>query len=903
MKLSTRVALVLIIVAGLCLSFLPTTPVRSAPSADDLLSQLEWLSGGTAQIAYHAHTGYVRFVGVSPQHAIQAESGPATPAPAPETVARQFLNQYGSLFGLTDPERELSLMKEQTDPTGSSMVRFQQVFAGIPVLAGELIVNLDEKKAVLSASGEILPRPRVDPAPGVDAQTARQTALGVISRQYGIAVDGLSATSPELWVYDPILLADRATAPTRLVWRMEVSAGADSPVREIVLVDAHQGGVVLHFNQVDTLLRLQTYTAKNTQNLPGTLVCDQTNPTCSTGDLHAQGAHIYASDTYNYFKNNFNRDSINGAGMTIRSTVHYKSGYDNAFWSGTQMVYGDFYGFPLADDVVAHELTHGVTDYSSRLFYIFQSGAINEAISDIFGEFVDQTNGKGNDTAAVKWLMGEDITGLGAIRDMRNPHNFFQPERMTDSLYWDCGGLYPDYGGVHTNSGVANKAAYLMTDGDTFNGKTVVGIGLNKVGAIWYYAETHLLTSGSNYDDLYTNLQQACGVLVGTNGITVADCQEVKKALDAVEMNLQPVGCGVQEAPVCTGTRSPTTLYNDDFEPPAPLRWTKTLPWYLIPAEFNMSYATGGSSSLMGYDQPVAADYSAIMNTSVFIPPVTLTKSPYLRFNHSYSFDLGGFDGGIVQYALDGTNNWVNAGSLMVNNGYNGTILTGYGNPLGGTPAFISDSYGYTSTRLDLSSLAGHTTRFRFRIGTDKVYDAPGWFIDDFRIYTCDEPMLVLPLFVRVVPVVNGDFEKGAQGWARASSSASSLITNSLPGGVVPHSGSYAVWLGGKDNETGWISQSVHVPAGYTKLHFYVRIDSLEANAGMDQFTVSVNGTPMPGYPLDLTVGSSTAGWVEYTLDLAAYAGQNVTLKFAISTDAAGGISSLFLDDVSLTRP
>ncbi|WP_343424179.1 hypothetical protein [Candidatus Amarolinea dominans] len=101
---------------------------------------------------------------------------------------------------------------------------------------------------------------------------------------------------------------------------------------------------------------------------------------------HAVAAHRYAGDTYNFYFNNHNRDSMDGAGMTLKSTVHYRSGYQNAFWNGSQMVYGDGYGFPLADDVVAHELTHGVTEHESDLFYYYQSGAINESFSDLWGE-------------------------------------------------------------------------------------------------------------------------------------------------------------------------------------------------------------------------------------------------------------------------------------------------------------------------------------------------------------------------------------------------------------------------------------------------------------------------------------------------------------------------------------
>ena len=117
-------------------------------------------------------------------------------------------------------------------------------------------------------------------------------------------------------------------------------------------------------------------------------------------------AYEYTGDTYDFYKNNFGRDSIDGAGMTLISTVRYCTKdaeacpYKNAFWNGQQIVFGQ--GFTAADDIVAHELTHGVTDYTAHLFYYMQSGAINESLSDIMGEFVDFANGKGNDTAAAR---------------------------------------------------------------------------------------------------------------------------------------------------------------------------------------------------------------------------------------------------------------------------------------------------------------------------------------------------------------------------------------------------------------------------------------------------------------------------------------------------------------------
>ena len=207
------------------------------------------------------------------------------------------------------------------------------------------------------------------------------------------------------------------------------------------------------------------------------------------------------------------------------------------------MVYGD--GFAAADDVVGHELTHGVTEFSSHLFYYFQSGAINESLSDVFGEFVDLTNGAGNDTAGVKWQLGEDLpSSIGAIRNMKTRRNPTRPcrradpDRMTSPNY-TIDQNEGDDGGVHTNSGVNNKAAYLITDGTagepggTFNGRTITGLGITKAARIYYEVETAFLTSGSDYADLGSALPQACDNLVGTVGITAADCTQVRGAVAA----------------------------------------------------------------------------------------------------------------------------------------------------------------------------------------------------------------------------------------------------------------------------------------------------------------------------------------------------------------------------------
>jgi Zn-dependent metalloprotease len=485
---------------------------------------------------------------------------------------------------------------------------------------------------------------------------------------------------------------------------------------------------------------VKTYTANGNATLPGTLLCDQTKPTCTNNiNPHADAAHKYAMGTNTFYATQHERDSIDDQGMTIISTVHYEVGYDNAFWNGEQMVYGDAFGFALADDVVAHELTHGVTQYESNLFYYYQSGAINESFSDLWGEFYDQVNTQGNDAANVKWQIGEDVSGLGILRSMSTPPVYNDPDRMSSSYYYEGD---EDNGGVHTNSGVNNKAVYLMVDGGNFNSKTVTALGWTKTAAIYYEAQTKLLFSGADYSDLYYALQQACKNLIGQKGISAVDCAEVKDALDAVEMNAQPATNFNTDAPLCDAGSAPNFVFSDDLEAGTSnwtfsngtnLRWQVDSP--LGP------FAQSGLHSLYADDDP-----AKVTDAIARLKPIAIPANAYLHFAHAYDFESGyntgdptfyNFDGGVLEYSINNSSTWVDAGSLINFNGYKGTLFTGAGNPLSGRSAFVGASHGYISSRVDLAPLAGKAVIFRWRMGLDEAGLALGWWVDNVRLYTC----------------------------------------------------------------------------------------------------------------------------------------------------------------------
>lgn len=234
-------------------------------------------------------------------------------------------------------------------------------------------------------------------------------------------------------------------------------------------------------------------------------------------DNAALDAHWGVSSTYDYFKNTFNRNSYNNSGGALKSYVHYSSAYENAYWSGTEMVYGDGASTfaPLTSlDVTAHELGHGICEYSANLVYSRESGALNEGLSDIWGSVVE------NAFAPTKqnFLIGEDITKTapGYLRSMSNPKSGLsaQPDTYLGTN-WKAAtsSCTPtnnnDQCGVHYNSGVLNHFFYILTQGktgtnDKGNSYSVTGIGFDKSAKIIYRMETSYLSSTSTYASVLT---------------------------------------------------------------------------------------------------------------------------------------------------------------------------------------------------------------------------------------------------------------------------------------------------------------------------------------------------------------------------------------------------------------
>jgi len=235
--------------------------------------------------------------------------------------------------------------------------------------------------------------------------------------------------------------------------------------------------------------------------------------TIFNGSATGVQAHFGAEQTHKYFSQNHNRNSYNGSGAVIRSYVSYSSNYVNAFWDGSRMTYGDGdgvnYGPLVSLDIVGHEIAHGVTEYTANLVYSYESGALNESFSDIFGESIENYAQGNND-----WLMGDAIGAGGsggALRSMSNPNIYNQPDTYLGTNWYSGSG---DNGGVHYNSGVQNFWFYLLSTGgngtnDNGDSYSVSAIGMDTAASIAYRNLSVYLNSNSQYDDARAGSIQA----------------------------------------------------------------------------------------------------------------------------------------------------------------------------------------------------------------------------------------------------------------------------------------------------------------------------------------------------------------------------------------------------------
>ncbi|GAA5079444.1 Zn-dependent metalloprotease [Thermocatellispora tengchongensis] len=263
--------------------------------------------------------------------------------------------------------------------------------------------------------------------------------------------------------------------------------------------------------------------------LPGRRVRGEGDP--AVPDEAVNDAYDGSGLTYDFYREVFGRDSIDGRGLEIVSSVHYERDHDNAAWTGFQMIYGDGSGrvfrkgaLTKAIDVIGHELTHGVTQFTAQLVYSKQSGALNESFSDVFGSLVKQYS-RGQSAEEADWLIGEGILGTAlqgvALRSMKAPGTAWttaagggdrQPAHMRDYVDLpDDGDPANDNGGVHINSGIPNHAFYLAAT-------AMGGNAWERAGRIWYVTLTERLRARSDFREAAEATVAVAGELFGADG-------------------------------------------------------------------------------------------------------------------------------------------------------------------------------------------------------------------------------------------------------------------------------------------------------------------------------------------------------------------------------------------------
>ena len=387
--------------------FTTLSPTASAQDAvtqrADIQSGIQRLksdTGGAAMVSTNPATGAARFARMSSGSDASFSRG-MTGSPADKSLA--FFRNYGSAFGVTNPTTQLQVSSQVSDATGGQHLTYTQVYMGVPVFAGLLKTHFDASGELRVVNGNFIPNISVNPVPSRDASDAASRAIEHVKA--GIAEDteaatrsteGLSAAKSTLYIFRENLTL-RTPGENHLAWEIEVSNGAD--IREFVYVDAHSGKVVGQYTGIYDNLNRRAFngngsTAVPPPNYPGNpfWLEGQAFP---TGNQEADNMILSSKEVYDYYKNAFGRDSYDNNGAVMDAIFNRGNACPNASWNG---LFISFCPGLTTDDVTAHEWSHAYTERTHGLIYAHQSGALNEAYSDIHGETVDLINGRGGDS-------------------------------------------------------------------------------------------------------------------------------------------------------------------------------------------------------------------------------------------------------------------------------------------------------------------------------------------------------------------------------------------------------------------------------------------------------------------------------------------------------------------------
>jgi len=474
----------------------------------DPLAQLEADTGSTWLVRWHEDVHTPAFM--------QGHTPPLAVSPSDaKRAGRAFVLNYRALFKLDDEGDDLTALEAETDELGMTHARFRQKKAHVPVQGGELVLHFDTDGALLRVNGRVVPVTEKPGDPQLSPDEARVAAtVDARSLRPDSDAGAFSSHVPEL------VLLPLAPDVVKLAWRVEVSsADPAGPLALETFVDAATGTILAHEDQLDTVDasgtgvfgdvkpldvvqkrgsywledeargNLKTYSARDKSRLPGSEVHSKDPQSWDTDEPAAGAAvdaHVYAGVAYDYFANTHRRAGWAGKGVGPHVVVHFGQSYANAFFDGKEIVFGDGDGATLgptagALDIVAHEYTHGITAHTAKLGHSHQGGALNEAVSDIFGCLIAH---------AGKWEVGSTVFRRkgrrSPIRDLAHPHASGNPENMSE--YQDTP---DDQGGIHLNSTVASHAAYLMSK----------ALSPDDLGRVWYRALARYLHAKAEFVD------------------------------------------------------------------------------------------------------------------------------------------------------------------------------------------------------------------------------------------------------------------------------------------------------------------------------------------------------------------------------------------------------------------
>tara|TARA_R110002012_G_scaffold319389_2_gene539697 strand:+ start:87380 stop:89947 length:2568 start_codon:yes stop_codon:yes gene_type:complete len=732
-------------------------------------------SGTQAQITVNNQSGVPEFIKF-PKNQPLTLSGSTL-----QEKVRTFLETHKGLFNDNQDLNEFTFQPSKKYSYGFQTVTINQLHEGVPVFDGQLRFHFNSSQELTAINGNYITNIKINATPTISEQEANTAALNLVSKQdINFSGETVFAFETQLFVFQKGLIENNLGS-SYLVY--EVEARNDVDVREYVYINAHNGTLVEQFtgmpHAMDRIVyeaNLGTVVWQEGDAFPGSLTIWQRN------EVEASG-HVY-----NFFNNAFGYVSYDNADAQMR-TINNNPNINcpNANWNG---VTANYCNGTATDDVIAHEWGHAYTEYTSGLIYAWQSGAMNESFSDIWGETVDLINNyeDADDDASLRtgcnssdrWRIGEDATAFGgAIRDMWNPPCNNDPGKVTDGIY-RCG--TGDSGGVHSNSGIPNHAYALLVDGGTYNGQTINGIGLTKAAHIFWRTQNTYLTSTSDFFTLADALEASCTDLLGINLeglsteatpagpsneiLTIADYNELVKVILAVELRIIPENCGFQTILVATDdpceafTTNP--IFFEDWESGIGSWTVEQVPvnpssWESRDWEVSSSLPQGRlGQAAFGID-PVNGNCSSSLQNGILrlespeitIPVDYVTGTFEMTFMH-YIATEGGWDGANIKYQLNGSGNWTLLPlSAFTANGYNDQInpfRDGNDNPMSGQDGFTgtdggSNAGSWGRSIINLSSIAGlgagSTIQFRFEMGTDGCNGRVGWYVDDISVYNC----------------------------------------------------------------------------------------------------------------------------------------------------------------------